>query len=138
MKLASERGALALGRVTLLLLCSTRTTYGALGLIYFFGRAATPSRIGAGVELRRRGFVPGGDLAKVSRSLCMLSNTTSISTAWSRLDHKFDLLYSKRAFVHLRSRQTYQQKNSGKCTAPPGPGRGRSLRSPVPRASGSK
>jgi hypothetical protein len=44
--------------------------------------------------------VPGGDLAKVSRSLCMLSNTTAIATAWSRLDHKFDLLYSKRAFVH--------------------------------------
>jgi len=32
--------------------------------------------------------------------MCMLSNTTAISTAWSRLDHKFDLLYSKRAFVH--------------------------------------
>lgn len=44
--------------------------------------------------------VPGGDLAKVSRSMCMLSNTTAISSAWSRLDHKFDLLYSKRAFVH--------------------------------------
>ncbi len=25
---------------------------------------------------------------------------TAISSAWSRLDHKFDLLYSKRAFVH--------------------------------------
>ena len=44
--------------------------------------------------------IPGGDLAKVTRSLCMLSNTTAISSAWSRLDHKFDLLYSKRAFVH--------------------------------------
>ena len=44
--------------------------------------------------------VPGGDLAKTARSLCMLSNTTAISSAWSRLDHKFDLLYSKRAFVH--------------------------------------
>ncbi|KAG6903465.1 hypothetical protein C0995_005488 [Termitomyces sp. Mi166 len=44
--------------------------------------------------------VPGGDLARVSRSMCMLSNTTAISAAWSRLDHKFDLLYSKRAFVH--------------------------------------
>lgn len=30
----------------------------------------------------------------------MLSNTTAIAAAWSRLDHKFDLLYSKRAFVH--------------------------------------
>ena len=39
-------------------------------------------------------------LAKVPRALCMLSNTTAIAEAWSRLDHKFDLLYSKRAFVH--------------------------------------
>jgi tubulin alpha len=44
--------------------------------------------------------IPGGDLAPVKRSLCMLSNTTAISAAWSRLDQKFDLLYSKRAFVH--------------------------------------
>ena len=44
--------------------------------------------------------VPGGDLAKVSRSLCMLANTTAIAGAWGRLDNKFDLLYSKRAFVH--------------------------------------
>ncbi|KAG9073919.1 alpha-tubulin, partial [Ceratobasidium sp. 370] len=43
--------------------------------------------------------IPGGDLAKVDRSLCMLSNTTAISSAWSCLDQKFDLLYSKRAFV---------------------------------------
>jgi len=27
-------------------------------------------------------------LAKVSRSLCMLSNTTAIATAWQRLDAK--------------------------------------------------
>ncbi|KAI0700772.1 tubulin alpha [Cytidiella melzeri] len=45
-------------------------------------------------------LVPGGDLARTSRSLCMLSNTTAISSAWSRLDYKFDLMYSKRAFVH--------------------------------------
>ncbi|KAK9446600.1 Tubulin/FtsZ, GTPase domain-containing protein [Limtongia smithiae] len=45
-------------------------------------------------------FVPGGDLAQVSRAVCLLSNTTAIAEAWSRLDHKFDLMYSKRAFVH--------------------------------------
>ncbi|KAE8221555.1 hypothetical protein CF319_g5104 [Tilletia indica] len=45
-------------------------------------------------------YIPGGDLAKVSRSLCMLANTTAIGAAWERLDRKFDLLYSKRAFVH--------------------------------------
>jgi tubulin alpha len=36
----------------------------------------------------------------VVRSVCVLSNTTAISDAWTRLDRKFDLLYSKRAFVH--------------------------------------
>ena len=30
----------------------------------------------------------------------MLSNTTAIAEAWARLNHKFDLMYSKRAFVH--------------------------------------
>ena len=44
--------------------------------------------------------VPGGDLAKVQRAVCMLANTTAIAEAWARLDHKFDLMYAKRAFVH--------------------------------------
>jgi tubulin alpha len=30
----------------------------------------------------------------------MLSNTTAIAEAWSALSYKFDLMYSKRAFVH--------------------------------------
>jgi hypothetical protein len=30
----------------------------------------------------------------------MLSNTTAIAEAWNRLDGKFDMMYSKRAFVH--------------------------------------
>lgn len=30
----------------------------------------------------------------------MLSNTTAIAEAWRRIDRKFDLMYSKRAFVH--------------------------------------
>ena len=37
---------------------------------------------------------------KVQRAVCMLSNTTAIAEAWARLDHKFDLMYAKRAFVH--------------------------------------
>ncbi|KAH8919955.1 alpha1 tubulin [Atractiella rhizophila] len=39
-------------------------------------------------------------MAPVTRSLCMLSNSTSILSAWRNLDEKFDRLYSKRAFVH--------------------------------------
>ncbi|AOW05649.1 Tubulin/FtsZ, GTPase domain-containing protein [Yarrowia lipolytica] len=45
-------------------------------------------------------YVPEGDMAKVDRAVCMLSNTTAIAEAWKRLDAKFDLMYSKRAFVH--------------------------------------
>jgi tubulin alpha len=44
--------------------------------------------------------VPGGELAPVDRAVSMLSNTTAIAEAWSRLNYKFDLMYSKRAFVH--------------------------------------
>jgi len=44
--------------------------------------------------------VPGGDLAKLQRAVCMLSNTTVVAEAWARLDQKFDLMYAKRAFVH--------------------------------------
>merc|ERR1712183_660585 len=44
--------------------------------------------------------VPGGDLAKVMRATCMISNSTAIAEVFSRIDHKFDLMYSKRAFVH--------------------------------------
>ena len=45
-------------------------------------------------------MVPGGDLAKVMRACCMISNSTAIAEVFSRIDHKFDLMYSKRAFVH--------------------------------------
>ncbi|XP_008294349.1 tubulin alpha chain-like [Stegastes partitus] len=68
------------------------------------------SETGAGKHVPRAVFVdleptviavvPGGDLAKVQRAVCMLSNTTAIAEAWARLDHKFDLMYAKRAFVH--------------------------------------
>lgn len=45
-------------------------------------------------------IVPNGDLAKTERAVCSLANSTAIAQAWARLDRKFDLLYSKRAFVH--------------------------------------
>ena len=53
-----------------------------------------------GINYQPPTVVPGGDLAKVARAVCMLSNTTAIAEAWARLDHKFDLMYAKRAFVH--------------------------------------
>lgn len=44
--------------------------------------------------------VPGGDLAKVTRAVTMLSNCTAIREAWENLARKFKLMYSTRAFVH--------------------------------------
>ena len=53
-----------------------------------------------GINYQTPTIVPGGDLAKTERAVCSLANTTAIAEAWARLDRKFDLLYSKRAFVH--------------------------------------
>nr|CAD7204917.1 unnamed protein product [Timema douglasi] len=53
-----------------------------------------------GINYQPPTAVPGGDLARVQRAVCMLANTTAIKEAWARLNHKFDLMYSKRAFVH--------------------------------------
>jgi tubulin alpha len=45
-------------------------------------------------------MVPGGDLSEVKRAVCMVANTTAITETLSRIDHKFDLMHAKRAFVH--------------------------------------
>ncbi|CAF3559329.1 unnamed protein product [Rotaria sp. Silwood1] len=45
-------------------------------------------------------YVPGGDLAPVKYSAVSLANSTALIDAWSRINYKFDLMYSKRAFVH--------------------------------------
>ena len=42
----------------------------------------------------------GADLAKVQRACSMISNSTAIAEVFSRIDHKFDVMYAKRAFVH--------------------------------------
>uniref|UniRef100_A0A8C1KNK0 Tubulin alpha chain n=2 Tax=Bilateria TaxID=33213 RepID=A0A8C1KNK0_CYPCA len=59
-----------------------------------------PTGFKVGINYQPPTVVPGGDLAKVQRAVCMLTNTTAIAEAWARLDHKFDLMYAKRAFVH--------------------------------------
>ena len=37
---------------------------------------------------------------KTPRAACMLANTTAIVEAWRKLNQKFDLMYTKRAFIH--------------------------------------
>ncbi|PIC42885.1 hypothetical protein B9Z55_009814 [Caenorhabditis nigoni] len=59
-----------------------------------------PTGFKVGLNYQPPTVIPGGDMAKVPRAVCMLSNTTAIADAWQRLDYKFDLMYAKRAFVH--------------------------------------
>jgi tubulin alpha len=59
-----------------------------------------PTGFKMGLNYQPPTVVPGGDLAKVQRAVYMLANTTAMAEARSRLDHKFDLMYTKRAFVH--------------------------------------
>lgn len=60
----------------------------------------SPTGFKVGICYRSPVMVPNGDLAKVDRAICTLSNNTAIAEAWNALGHKFDLMYSKRAFVH--------------------------------------
>uniref|UniRef100_A0A1I8HKA4 Tubulin alpha chain n=1 Tax=Macrostomum lignano TaxID=282301 RepID=A0A1I8HKA4_9PLAT len=50
-----------------------------------------PHRLQGGHELSAANDGTCGDLAKVPRAVCMLSNTTAIAEAWDRLAYKFDL-----------------------------------------------
>ncbi|KAH9645401.1 hypothetical protein HF086_000019 [Spodoptera exigua] len=59
-----------------------------------------PTGFKVGINYQPPSVVAGGDLAQVKRAASMLSNTTAIAEAWGKLDQKFDLMYSKRAFVH--------------------------------------
>ncbi|CAG0916356.1 unnamed protein product [Notodromas monacha] len=59
-----------------------------------------PTGFKVGINYQPPTVVPNGDLAKVRRAVCCLTNTTAIKEAWRRLDRKFDLMYAKRAFVH--------------------------------------
>lgn len=59
-----------------------------------------PTGFKLGINYQKPRVAADSELAAVDRSVSMLSNTTAIADAWGRLDHKFDLMYSKRAFVH--------------------------------------
>uniref|UniRef100_A0A1I8EV48 Tubulin alpha chain n=1 Tax=Wuchereria bancrofti TaxID=6293 RepID=A0A1I8EV48_WUCBA len=61
--------------------------------IQFSNILMCPTGFKVGINYQPPTVVPGGDLAKLQRAVCMLSNTTAIAEAWARLDHKFDLMY---------------------------------------------
>lgn len=59
-----------------------------------------PTGFKCGINYQPPITVPNGDLGKVMRSCCMVSNNTAVVDVMARIDHKFDLMYNKRAFVH--------------------------------------
>jgi len=59
-----------------------------------------PTGFKVGINHQKPKHVPDSDLADLGRSCCMLSNTTALASMWSKLNHKFDLMHQKRAFVH--------------------------------------
>ncbi|KAI3388088.1 hypothetical protein SNEBB_000540 [Seison nebaliae] len=59
-----------------------------------------PTGFKIGLNYQPPTVIPGGDLAKVQRAVVMLSNTTAIGEAWVRIDRKFDLMFSRKAFLH--------------------------------------
>merc|ERR1712118_298549 len=50
-----------------------------------------PTGFKCGINYQPPTVVPGGDLAKVMRAVCMISNSTAIAEVMSRIDNKFDL-----------------------------------------------
>lgn len=59
-----------------------------------------PTAIKVSVNTKNNAKLPNSDMAKTLRSLCMVSNYTSVAEVFSNIDLKFDMLYAKRAFVH--------------------------------------
>ncbi|XP_071550920.1 tubulin alpha chain-like [Panulirus ornatus] len=68
-----------------------------------------PTGFKIGINSRAPTMVPRGEMANVARAVCLLSNTTAIAEAWTRLDHKFDLMYTRRAFVHWYIREGMEE-----------------------------
>jgi tubulin alpha len=60
----------------------------------------SPSGFKIGINGKAATATPGADLAPSPRSVTAVFNTTAIIEAFSRIHAKFDLMYSKRAFVH--------------------------------------
>jgi tubulin alpha len=60
----------------------------------------SPCGFKCGISHHAPQVVPGSEFAQTSRSVMMLANNTSVAEIFARVNRKFDLLYSKRAFVH--------------------------------------
>jgi tubulin alpha len=78
----------------------TPRCYSALTVLWSDVSDRCPTGFKCGINYQPPTVVPGGDLAKVQRAVCMISNNTAVAEVFARINHKFDLMYAKRAFVH--------------------------------------
>ncbi|XP_006772694.1 PREDICTED: tubulin alpha chain-like 3 [Myotis davidii] len=69
-----------------------------------------PTGFKVGINSQPPMTMPGGEMAKVQQAVCMLSNTTAVAEAWARLNHKFDLMYAKKAFLHWYIREGMEEE----------------------------
>ena len=68
-----------------------------------------PTGFKCGINHQPPTVVPGGDLAKVTRAACIISNSTAIDEVFLRINHKFDLMYAKKAFIHWYIREGMEE-----------------------------
>ena len=59
-----------------------------------------PTGFKTGINYMPTAITAGSDLAPMVRSACMIGNSTEVKKIFSRVNHKFDLMFAKRAFVH--------------------------------------
>lgn len=53
-----------------------------------------------GINESSPGYLAEGDLARVDKAVCLISNTTAIRHAWDRINYQFQVMFQKRAFIH--------------------------------------
>jgi len=60
----------------------------------------SPTGFKCGINNQQVTVPDDGNLSPMQRSLCLIANTTAVVDVFARMDQKFDLMFTKRAFVH--------------------------------------
>eukprot|EP01029_Cantina_marsupialis_P018574 TRINITY_DN427_c0_g1_i1.p1 TRINITY_DN427_c0_g1~~TRINITY_DN427_c0_g1_i1.p1 ORF type:complete len:449 (+),score=128.94 TRINITY_DN427_c0_g1_i1:192-1538(+) len=69
----------------------------------------TPTGLKFDMNYQQPTVIPGGDLIAPVQACCMLGNSSAINDVFSKIEHKFDLMYSKRAFVHWYTKEGMEE-----------------------------
>ena len=69
----------------------------------------SPNGFKVGINSRPPRVAPNSELARAMRSVCMISNSTAIMEVYARINHNFDRLYAKRAFIHWYTREGMEE-----------------------------